>query len=145
MWPKQPEDLCSLPEDQSELKKTIVYTATTTIKPTNFDHKSNNECLQSTSEIDPISTDELMKAEREIVKYIQMKYFKDEFDSLCLSKQQPSKKGTTTRSNSLKKLDSILDDGLIRVGGRLQRAQLDYDAKHPVILPKENPCEQPYH
>ena len=37
MWPKQPEDLCSLAEDQSELKKTIVYTATTTINPTNFE------------------------------------------------------------------------------------------------------------
>ena len=87
-WPKQPADLCSLPEDQSELKKTIVYTATTTINPTNFElndvftrfsswirlkrtiawilryktnlrksiqnHKSNNERLQSTSEIDPM-------------------------------------------------------------------------------------------
>ena len=169
-WPKQPEDLCSLPEDQSELKKTIVYTAKTTINPTNFElndvfirfsswirlkrtiawilryktnlrksiqnHKSNNERLQSTSEIDPISTDEMIKAEHEIVKYIQMKSFKEEFDSLRLSKQQPSKKGTT-RSNSLKKLDPVLDDGLLRVGGRLQRAQLDYDAKHPVILPKK--------
>ena len=170
-WPKQPEDLCSLPEDQSELKKTIAYTATTTINPTNFElndvfirfsswirlkrtiawilryktnlrksiqnHKSNNERLQSTSEIDPISTDELMKAERKIVTYIQIKSFKEEFDSLRQGKQQPSKKGTTTRSNSLKKLDPILDDGLLRVGGRLQRAQLDYDAKHPVILPKK--------
>ena len=54
-----------------------------------------------------------MKAEREIVKYIQMKSFKEEFDSLRLSKQQPSKKGTTRRSNSLKKLDPILDDGLV--------------------------------
>ena len=160
-WPKQPEDLISLPEDQSELKKTIVYTrtATTTINPTNFElndvfirfsswirlkrtiawilryktnlrksiqnHKSNNERLQPTSEIDPISTDELMKAERKIVKYIQMKSFKEEFDSLRQGKQQLSKKGTTR------------DDGLLRVGGRLQRAQLDYDAKHPVILPKK--------
>ena len=33
-WPKQPDDLCNLPEDQPEVKKTIVHAVTTTINPT---------------------------------------------------------------------------------------------------------------
>ena len=32
----------------------------------------------------------------------------------------------------------MLTQGLIRVGGRLQRAPIDTDAKHPVILPKKH-------
>ena len=110
MWPKQPEDLCSLPEDQPEdlctlpeelndifirfsswirLKRTIAWILRykTNLWKSIQNHKSNNECPQSMSEIDPISTDEMIKAEREIVKYIQMKSFKEELNSLRLSKQ----------------------------------------------------------
>lgn len=42
-------------------------------------------------------------------------------------------------SNKLQKLRPFLDDtGLLRVGGRIQRAQIPYDAKHPIILPKRH-------
>ena len=42
------------------------------------------------------------------------------------------------KSSSLFKLDPILKDGLIRVGGRLNRAPITQDARNPVILPKKN-------
>ena len=35
------------------------------------------------------------------------------------------------------KLDPVLIDSLIRIGGRLHRAQID-DARHPIILPKNH-------
>ena len=35
----------------------------------------------------------------------------------------------------LAKLKPFLNDGVLRVGGRLDRADLNYDAKHPMILP----------
>ena len=101
---------------------------------------SNNEfkCLESMSKIKPISTEEMIEAEHEIVKHVPTKSFKEEFDSLHLCKQQPSKKGTTTRNSSINKLNPILDDGLLCVGGRLQNSQLNHDTKHPIILPKKN-------
>ena len=41
---------------------------------------------------------------------------------------------------SLKKLDPFVDnDGLIRVGGRLQRSSFDFNVKHPILLPKRHP------
>ena len=42
--------------------------------------------------------------------------------------------------NSLKKLAPFVDnDGLIRVGGRLQRSSFDFNVKHPILLPKRHP------
>ena len=38
------------------------------------------------------------------------------------------------RQSSLYRLDPVLENGLIRVGGRLQRADIDYESKHQVIL-----------
>ena len=35
----------------------------------------------------------------------------------------------------LAKLKPFVSNGVLRVGGRLDRAHLHYDAKHPVILP----------
>lgn len=41
-------------------------------------------------------------------------------------------------SSPLSCLDPILDEGLLRVGGRLTKATLSRELKHPVILPKES-------
>ncbi|CAC5406219.1 unnamed protein product [Mytilus coruscus] len=42
-------------------------------------------------------------------------------------------------SSKLRKLGPFLDDeGLLRVGGRLERSDIQYDAMHPIILPKDS-------
>ena len=110
------------------LKKAIAWILRykTNLRKSIQKRKSNNEfeCLESMSKIKPISTEEMTEAEHEIVKYVQTKSYKKEIDRLNLCKQQPSKKGTATRNSSINKLDPILDDdGLLRVGGRLQRSQ----------------------
>jgi hypothetical protein len=43
------------------------------------------------------------------------------------------------RNSKLSKLDPFIEDGILRVGGRLDRALISYDAKHPIILPKDSP------
>ena len=44
-----------------------------------------------------------------------------------------------SRQSHLKPLTPMLDElGLLRVGGRLTRAELPYDTAHPVILPKKH-------
>ena len=42
-------------------------------------------------------------------------------------------------SSSILNLSPFLDDhGILRVGGRLGRAKLAYDTKHPIILPRHH-------
>ena len=38
----------------------------------------------------------------------------------------------------MNKLNPFLDDGVLRVGGRLSKASICYNAKHPVILPNNH-------
>nr|XP_057933833.1 uncharacterized protein LOC131132323 [Doryrhamphus excisus] len=71
------------------------------------------------------------KAEKAIVQYEQRERFKVEIASL--------KNGfkTVSKESSLYKLDPIMDDGMLRVGGRLNKAALPAESKHPLILSKD--------
>ena len=43
------------------------------------------------------------------------------------------------KTRSLYNLDTFIDEhGLLRVGGRIRRADTPYEVKHPVILPKSS-------
>lgn len=78
-----------------------------------------------------ITVSELRHAEHEILRYIQGQAFPQEAADLA--------KGTSTRKTSqILKLDPILKDGLIRVGGRLRKSSLPYNSKHQVIVPKNS-------
>ena len=44
----------------------------------------------------------------------------------------------TKKSSSIYKLDPVLENGLIRVGGRLHQAPIESDTKHPAILPRKH-------
>ena len=46
------------------------------------------------------------------------------------------------KTHKLYQLDPILEDGVLRVGGRLKRSSSPLDFKHPVILPKEGVVTQ---
>ena len=53
------------------------------------------------------------------------------------SRNRASEKKRTMKKSALFRLDPFVsDDGLLRVGGRLRRARLEYGEKHPVLLPK---------
>lgn len=75
----------------------------------------------------PLTVEELKEAELEIVRSCQRKRFPEELSSLF--KNQPVK-----RTSHLYKLNPVLDDGVLRVGGRLSRAAMPEESKHPIIL-----------
>ncbi|XP_072021513.1 uncharacterized protein [Amphiura filiformis] len=65
--------------------------------------------------------------------------------SLGVAQDTPDRVSAKRRNESIKKtsslyrLDPFVDsDGLLRVGGRIRRAELAPELKHPVILPKGN-------
>ena len=74
-----------------------------------------------------ISVAEKNRAKNTWIYLLQRKFFKVEID--LIEKGKP-----LFKSSSLLKLDPILIDGLLRVGGRLYNSNLNYDQKHPYIL-----------
>lgn len=74
---------------------------------------------------------DLKRAEHEIICFCQNQKFQDEVLSL--------KRGSNLkRSSPLYKLDPVLKDSLLRVGGRLSKSCMPAEAVHPAIVPKDS-------
>ncbi|XP_068697094.1 uncharacterized protein [Montipora foliosa] len=75
-------------------------------------------------------------AELEILKSVQKHHFAEEFYSLSKS----ASKGVphVRKSSCLRRLDPVLIDGLLRVGGRLSLASKPFYYQHQIILPKND-------
>ena len=79
-----------------------------------------------------ISMEEMRAAELEILKCVQVHYFPEELQSL---KKPGVYAAHVKKTSSLRSLDPVLVDGLIRIGGRLGSAPASFDSKHQIILP----------
>ena len=69
----------------------------------------------------------LQKAEDSIIHYVQQRHFPEE---LAAKREEKEVK----KSSPLYKLDPLLVDGILRVGGRLSRAAIPEHVKHPIVL-----------
>ncbi|GBM34155.1 hypothetical protein AVEN_256516-1 [Araneus ventricosus] len=86
-------------------------------------------CLHKNVETGFLTAAELDNAEQLLIKQVQSTTFAKEITALQDGKSVPV-------SSKLKSLDPFLDNNsILRVGGRLKNANLDYDAKHQIILP----------
>ena len=73
----------------------------------------------------------LQKGETAAIELYQRRAFQKQIST-------PENGKTISGQISIFKLDPFLDnDGVLRVGGRTNKANLDYRMKHPVLLPKE--------
>ena len=81
-----------------------------------------------------ITLEDMKNAEKAILKTVQQAAYPMEFSELGKLR---SGKGVK-RSSPLFRLDPILKDGLLCVGGRLARACIPPDAKYQIILPKSS-------
>lgn len=106
--------------------------------------RSANSCASiSQSARRELSVHEVQVAEKEIIRHVQKLSFSDVVEALKeVNKNQESSRQVKTTlkklktNTSLHKLSPMLDDeGILRVGGRLQNATIDYEAKHQIILP----------
>ena len=78
------------------------------------------------------SPEELLEAENFIIKSVQSQAFEEEISALT---NNVSVKGTSP----MFKLNPFVDEsGVIRVGGRLQKASIPDKVKHPIILPRDS-------
>lgn len=78
----------------------------------------------------PLTPLELEQSRQFWIRQVQQSHFPHEIRIL-------EKRGRLLKSSSLIRLTPFLDEvGLIRVGSRLQNANVAFDIKHPYILPK---------
>ena len=104
--------------------------------------KSGPMLLNKAARIEPITVEEMNKAEREILIHVQKESCQEEIATLKIASFKVEREGVAKlkkaevkKSSRIFKLDPQLADGLLRVGRRLQKAPLQLDAKHPIILP----------
>lgn len=98
-------------------------------------------------EMQELNVSDLEAAERVLIHAAQASSFKTEMDVLKDIKQEDTssrnfarkRKNTMKAYSALYKLDPFIDaDGVLRVGGRLRRANLSDKVKYPVILPRKS-------
>ena len=94
-----------------------------------------------------LTVQDLVNAEFAILKFVQDLAFGKEIyalqeleneNSLDKEKLQKRKKASMKNNSPIQRLDPFLENGILRVGGRLRRADLPHETKHPVILPSKS-------
>lgn len=81
---------------------------------------------------DPLTAIDFKDAEKRILKICQAEQYSDVIKNL--------RKQKDIKTNRIANLNPFLDvDGLIRVGGRLQKSNLTFAQKHPILLPSYHP------
>ena len=95
------------------------------------------------SQLKKISLDDISEAETAIIRYVQKTTFEKDISILTASRVEiQDERGRECtpklpRNSSIYKLDPFIDieNGLLRVGGRLVRMECSDVAKHPALLP----------
>ncbi|XP_048576716.1 uncharacterized protein LOC116603307 [Nematostella vectensis] len=93
------------------------------------------------------TVEELDQALRVIIRTTQREAFSAELKGANTDPENPreTKKNAkkALRGSPLYRLDPFLDsDGILRVGGRLRRTEMNYEQKHPVLLPRKHHVSQ---
>ena len=83
-----------------------------------------------------LSPDELNLATNVIMRHVQQKAYPAEMDKL--NKCNSQEYAQINQASTLVKLTPIIKDGVMRVGGRIDRAPIGYESRHPIILPNQH-------
>lgn len=135
-WPPPPPLPAFLPECKKETMNSLLSAAAPEETEPIFNRFSSlnrllrvvswirrfaHKCRKMPTPSGPLTADELNDARRAVLIQVQATFL------------------TEPLSKKLKPLSVFRDtDGLYRVGGRLQNSSLSYDAKHPIVLPRES-------
>ena len=105
------------------------------LRSTQSSSEGDSEGTQSNT----LTPHEVEEAERFWIKQAQEECFCKEVKQLTKMPTGHVVSKKTCRESQVKQLSPFMDDfGVLRVGGRLQRSDLSYNAKHPILLPKKH-------
>ncbi|XP_064635230.1 uncharacterized protein LOC135492608 [Lineus longissimus] len=91
------------------------------------------EKVESEKQAECLTANDLSSAESAILSFVQYQCYQEEIN--CLVKEPEYR---VKKMSKLSRLDPVCEDNLLRVEGRLSRAVMPEESKHPVILPKNN-------
>ena len=95
----------------------------------------------------PLKVQDLVNAELAILKFVQTSAFGEEIHALKeivnennshKEKLQKRKKASIKSNSCIHSLNPFIDNGILRVGGRLKLADLPHETKHLAILPQKS-------
>jgi hypothetical protein len=168
-WPEQPADLIEFADDDEELKKKSFnihsvtdhdgvysllnqFSTWTKLKTSiawflrfnTFILAALKSSRSRNITCGPLRVYELRHRTHEIVRLVQEVAFSKELELIRTEKGDSLGKvlRCTGYLSPFRKLNLIIVDGILRVGGRLQTASIGYNASHPVILPQKHPVIQ---
>ena len=145
-WPSQPGVMQELEGSDCEVKPLCIAIAPTeplfepskysslftllrvTALCLRFCKNANPHCAKSTG---LLTTSELDEALDYWIKIAQSEQFSHELSALSKNMELP-------RHSRIRSLTPVLENGVLRVGGRIANADIPYESKHQVILPKEH-------
>ena len=105
------------------------------------------KCKDLKETCQPLTVQDLVNAKLAILKFVQTSTFGEEIHALkeivnesnsLKEKLRKRKKARITSNSHIYRLDPFMDDGILRVGGRLKHADLPHETKHPAILPQKS-------
>ncbi|XP_046551559.1 uncharacterized protein LOC124261296 [Haliotis rubra] len=130
---KEVDSLISRYSDWFALKKAIAWVLR--IREELLDRSKMKKAGLTPQKRKPVvlTVTELEESEKAIIWYVQQQNFSSELERLTSNNGLNLNKGSP-----ISKLDPFVEDGIIRVGGRLSRANMPESAMHPVILPKKS-------
>ncbi|XP_071088902.1 uncharacterized protein [Haliotis cracherodii] len=130
---KEIDSLISHYSDWFALKKAIAWVLR--IREVLLDRSQKKKAGLAPQQSMPVvlTVKDLENAEKAIVCYVQQQDFSSELERLNSNKELDLNKGSP-----ISKLDPFVEDGVLRVGGRLSRANMPESSKHPLILPKKS-------
>ena len=123
--------------DWTRLKKSAaVYNKVAEILQARVRVKGTPQTMTKQDSVTRITVDDLEKAELAIVRWIQSQSFADDVNRLS-NTDETSRSRAVGKASSLYALDPYLENGILRVGGRLSKSSLSNAVKHPIIMPKK--------
>ncbi|XP_072395159.1 uncharacterized protein [Diabrotica undecimpunctata] len=145
LWP---EAVVNNIQEIPERKKKSVLSCTSTVSVIMINKFSNftriqrvwayclrfiNNCQSSNTKLSgTLQADEIHKATIHLIKFVQAEAFETELKTL-------KSLGIVKGNSKLISLRPFINEqGLIRLGGRLERANISYEQRHPIILPNNN-------
>jgi hypothetical protein len=93
----------------------------------------NSRNVHSKIKTNFISVSESLDAEKLIIRRVQHMHFPEDIDALV-------EKSKVSQQSVLRSMCPFLDgEGTLRVGGRIQKANIKFDQRHPMIVPGKEP------
>ena len=90
-------------------------------------------------QLENINVQLLEAANLEIVKMVQQKHFSEELKIIKRTSVNDNETYRISKSSKIYGLDPFIDcKGIVRVGGRLKRSNLNENMKHPMLLPRKS-------